>query len=202
MLRQRASARSIAEYLFERPALQSILLPSALLVLIFPLMTTIAAADAVAAPSAPPPPNPILVYVVIAVVLVGTFFAIAATKAGLANSTWSLADALSEEVDVTFEEADANGVKTPKFDDSGKPITVTELRASSSRLIAFMGLITIMAMFLGFGVFVLYSFAMGGGVPAGLDQVYKFLFAGMTMFAPYLVNKFSSVFDWMTPKKN
>jgi hypothetical protein len=58
-----------------------------------------------------------------------------------------------------------------------------------------------MMMFIGFGVFILYSFAFGDGVPAGLDDVRNFLLVGMTMFAPYVVNKFASVFDWMTPKK-
>jgi hypothetical protein len=114
--------------------------------------------------------------------------AVAATKAALVRSRWSLADALSEEADITFEQ-EVDGIPTPKFDDNMKPVMVTELCASSSRLIAFVGLIAIMMMFMGFGALVLYSFAMGRGVPPGLDQVYKFMFAGMTMFAPYVVNK-------------
>jgi hypothetical protein len=142
----------------------------------------------------------ILGYIVIGIVLLGTLFAIAATKAAVANSTWSLSDALSEEADITLETKDANGVTTPKLDDNAKPIMVSELRASTSRLIAFMGLIVIMSLYLGFGVCVLYSFAAGRGVPSGLDEIYKFLFAGMTLFAPYIANKFASVFSWMTPK--
>jgi hypothetical protein len=155
-----------------------------------------------AAENAPtvPPPNVVLVYAVVAIVLIGTIIAFAATKAALAKSSWSLADALSEEADITFAQKQ-DGVLTPKFDDNMKPIMITELCASSSRLIAFIGLIAILMMFMGFGVFVLYSFAMGGGVPSGLDQVYKFLLAGMTMFAPYIVNKFASVFDWIAPSK-
>jgi hypothetical protein len=142
---------------------------------------------------------PTLVYVVIVVVLAGTLVGTAAVRAAVSGTAWSLSDALSEEVEVTFEQ-DVDGVRTPKFDDNLKPIMVTELRASSSRLIALMGLITIMLMFVGFGVFVLYSFAFGDGVPPGLDDVLKYILAGMTMFAPYVVNKFASVFDWITPK--
>jgi hypothetical protein len=52
---------------------------------------------------------------------------------------------------------------------------------------------------MGFGVFILSFFAMGLGVPPGLDQVSKFLLAGMTMFAPYIVNKFASMFNSVAP---
>jgi hypothetical protein len=142
---------------------------------------------------------PALVYVVIGIVLAGILVGVAAVRAALSGTTWSLSDALSEEVEVTFEQ-DENGVETPKFDDNLKPVMVTELRASSSRLIALMGLIVIMTMFIGFGVLILYSFGSGYGVPDGLDDVRNFLLAGMTMFAPYVVNKFASIFDWMTPK--
>lgn len=202
MLRKRGRVRPIAGFAIKTPASRPVFALSAIPFLMLLAMTSVAAADPVPAPPAAAHPDLIFVYAVIAIVILGTFFGVAATKAALAGSRWSLADALSEEVDITFEQADADGVKTPKFDDSGKPIMVTELRASSSRVIAFMGLIVIMMMFLGFGVFILYSFATGGGMPAGLDQVYKFLFAGLTMFAPYLVNKFASVFDWMTPKNS
>jgi hypothetical protein len=142
-----------------------------------------------------------LVYSVIVVVLVSTLLGIAAVRAALSDSAWSLSDALSEEVEVTLEQ-DVDGIKMPKFDDNLKPVMVTELRASSSRLIALLGLIAIMMMFIGFGVFILYWFALGYDVSNRLDGILKFLLAGMTMFAPYAVNKFSSLFDWMTPKKS
>ena len=153
-----------------------------------------------AADASPPAPNPLFVYAVIAAVLVGTLIALAATKSALARTNWSLGDALSEEAEVTFSEK-VDGVLTPRLDDNMKPIMVTELCASSSRLIAFVGLIAILAIFVGCGVFVLYFFAMGKGLPEGLDQVYKFMLAGMSMFAPYVVNKFSSLFEWITPSK-
>jgi hypothetical protein len=147
------------------------------------------------------PPSEALVYAVIGIMLAGTLIAFAATKAALAKSNWSLADALSEEADIAFSQK-LDGISTARFDDNMKPIMITELCASSSRLIAFAGLIALLMMFMGFGVFVLYFFAMGGGVPPGLDQGYKFLLAGMTIFAPYIVNKFASVFDWIVPNKN
>jgi hypothetical protein len=186
-----------------RISTQSFLRLGRLPVLQTPLLSAIIAMTpsvAIAAESSKHPVPPALVYIIIGVVIVGTLIGIAAVRAGLSDTTWSLSDALSEEVEITFEQ-DENGVKTPKFDDNLKPVMVTELRASSSRLIALMGLIAIMMMFIGFGVFILYSFAFGDGVPAGLDDVRNFLLVGMTMFAPYVVNKFASVFDWMTPKK-
>jgi hypothetical protein len=145
--------------------------------------------------------SPVLVYFIIIFVLILILFGIATVRVALLNSTWSLADALSEEVEVTFKEK-IDGEYIPKFDDNLKAVMVTQLAPSSSRLIAFIGLIAILAMFVGFGAFSLYYFAFGDGIPKGLDDVIKFLLAGMTMFAPYVVNKFASIFDWMTPKKS
>jgi hypothetical protein len=142
-----------------------------------------------------------LVYFIIIFVLILILFGIAAVRVALSNSTWSLADALSEEVEVTFKEK-IDGDYVPKFDDNLKPVMLTQLAPSSSRLIAFIGLIAILAMFIGFGAFSLYYFAFGDGVPNGLDDVIKFLLAAMTMFAPYIVNKFASIFDWMNPRKS
>lgn len=49
----------------------------------------------------PGTPNPWFVYAVIIIVFVGALLAIAFVRAAVANSTWSLADALSEEAEVT-----------------------------------------------------------------------------------------------------
>src|SRR5262249_21552307 len=95
------------------------------------------------------PPATGFVYAVIAVVLVMTIVALAAVAQKLAaTATWSLADALSEETDLTV--SDANNLP---YTVDGVVVKKTELRASSSRLIAFLGMIAILVMFIGFGVF-------------------------------------------------
>jgi hypothetical protein len=92
-------------------------------------------------------------------------------------------------------------VTKPRLDTSGKPLMITELRASVSRVVALMGMITILLMFLGFGTFALLSFANTGNMPNSIDKVVSFLVAGLTLFAPYVVNKFSAIFESLSPKK-
>jgi hypothetical protein len=124
--------------------------------------------------------------------------AFATLRNSLNNSSWSLSDALSEEADVT------------PFDQSGKPyigpdnkaLVASELRASSSRLIALIGLIGILMLYLGFGLEVLFRFGNGDEVPtAAINTIEQMLLYGAIMFAPYIANKFSSVFDWLKPPK-
>jgi hypothetical protein len=64
-----------------------------------------------------------------------------------------------------------------------------------------MGMLVILLMFLGFGSFALFHFAMTGKMPGDIDQIVNFLVAGMTLFAPYVVNKFSSLFESLAPKR-
>ncbi len=65
-----------------------------------------------------------------------------------------------------------------------------------------MGMIAILVLFIGFGVFALYQFAMTGDLGDSIDKVVKFLAGGITLFAPYAVNKFSKVFENIAqPKK-
>jgi hypothetical protein len=136
-------------------------------------------------------PDDWFIYTVIIVVFLGLAiaFGLVVRRLGADGTGWSLADALSEEADVTVP------------DDHGKPYTVngvvvkkTELAASSSRLIAFVGMIAILFLFLGFGAFMLWGFAKTGTMPSGAADITKYLLGGMTLFAPYVVNKFSSVF--------
>jgi hypothetical protein len=145
-------------------------------------------------------PRAWFVYAVLAVVLFGTLVSIVLIRAALAHSRWSLADALSEEVEVTATVQTAAGDQEPKLDASGKPFMITEMRASSSRVIALMGMMAILLMFMGFGVFALYSFAFTGAMPAQIDKVIYFLLSGMTLFAPYVVNQFRSIFESLAPK--
>jgi len=144
-------------------------------------------------------PNSFFLYAIPIVVLLGSLMAIFSIRAALTPSSWSIADALSEEVQlpVIEEITDNAGIKTraTKYDKDNKPILVPELRASSSRLIALMGMIAILFLFIGFGVFAVFSFGSTGLVPEGIERVVNFLVAGLTLFAPYLINKFSSLFQ-------
>jgi hypothetical protein len=115
----------------------------------------------------------------------------------LSSSTFSLGEALSEEAALSVMEKDAMGNKIPKLSADGKPLVATVLVGSTSRVIALAGSIMLLLLFMGFGVFVLYYFALGQGVPKDINKVVTFLLSGLTLFAPYLVNKFSSLFDGM-----
>ncbi|MCH8618048.1 hypothetical protein [Undibacterium sp. TS12] len=150
-------------------------------------------------------PNDFFLYFIPTVVLIGSFMAILAVRGALKSTSWSLADALSEEVDLpVFKEiTDTQGVKTrePVYGKDEKPVLVPEMRASSSRVVALMGMIAILFLFIGFGVFILFSFGNTGKVPPSSDQVVHFLFGGLTLFAPYVVNKFASVFQGLSGSK-
>lgn len=145
-------------------------------------------------------PSSRFIYAIIAIILIGSLVALLLIRKTLDQSKWSLSDALSEEVTITaMKAADANGVITPQLDDTNKPIMITELRASTSRMIALMGMMVILIMFVGFGVIALYSFAKTGNMPDSIDKVVSFLMAGLTLFAPYVVNKFTSIFKSLQP---
>ncbi len=142
------------------------------------------AADAASAPASTgwqAPPDQ-FIYAVIVIVYLGVFIAFAIVCRVLSeNQSWSLATALSEEADITVDGP------------NGQQVKKTELAASSSRLIAFVGTIAILFLFLGFGAFILWEYAEKGTV-SNTDTIGKYLLGGLTLFAPYIVNKFSSVF--------
>lgn len=115
------------------------------------------------------------------------FLAIIFTR--LSASGWSLAEALSE------------NVAEPEFDSAGNPVMAGGVQAtrsrmvpSTSRLIALMGLFAILLLYIGFGGAALYYFTTGQALPPQIGEVRSFLYAGLTLFAPYIVSKFSGVF--------
>jgi hypothetical protein len=146
------------------------------------------------------PPEPLLVKIVIGFVIAGSVVTMLVIRRALINSDWSLAEALSEDVAISFMTTDEQKKEQVKLDDSGKPIMVTVLRASVSRLIALMGMIIILLIFIGFGIFTLYSYAFTGEMPDSTGKVIQFLTGGLTLFAPYLVNKFAGIFDNLASK--
>jgi hypothetical protein len=143
------------------------------------------------------PPPAWFVYAVIGLIVLAALVAMLIVRASISTSTFSLGEALSEEAEVTATDKDGQ----PIADNSGKPVTITKLAGSTSRVIALMGSIVLMVLFIGFGSFVLYFFGTGQGVPKGTDEVVRFLVAGLTLFAPYAVNKFSSLFEGLAPRR-
>lgn len=130
------------------------------------------------------PPNALFVCGVILFLLIILFFVLSSVRNALADKTsdkikWSLSEALSEECELTNDHGEKE----------------TKLVASTSRLVAFMGMLAILVLFIGFGTFALYQFAMTGELGDSTDKVVNFLVAGLTLFAPYAVNKFSSLFE-------
>ena len=101
-----------------------------------------------------------------------------------ASGTWHLGDALAEEAEVT--------------NDAG--VTISKMMPSTSRLIAFFGMIMLLFLYLGFGAFALYFFASGKPIP-DVNDVCKFLLGGMALFAPYAVNQVRAAVESLsTPK--
>ena len=142
------------------------------------------------------PPAPWAVYGLIGGLGLVTLGFLAFLSVALRGNAWSLSDALSEEVDLPWEEPAGTTVMN-----NGQVVLKPVMKASTSRLIALMGMFHIMLLFIGFGAFALFYFGTGQGLPPGIDEVIKFLIAGLTLFAPYLVNKFASVFESLAPKK-
>jgi hypothetical protein len=112
-------------------------------------------------------------------------------------SHWSMSDALSETTDVAVPLVDPKTGAVVLKKDGETPVTTQQLRASSSRLIALLGSIAIMMLYIGAGLVVLQSLAKGAGVPEGTETLSKFFLWGMVLFAPYIVNKFASIFGWL-----
>ena len=119
----------------------------------------------------------------------------------LSATNWSLAAAMSEETMMpAYTETVAATATTPAVprkliqDKDEKPVLIPQMQASSSRVIALMGMMAILFLFMGFGVFAIFQFGATGKVPESIDRVGAFLTTGLTLFAPYLVNKFASLF--------
>ena len=130
------------------------------------------------------------IYAVILLGLLSSIISMLLIRSALARSQWSLADALSEEAELS--ERGENG--------ESEPVLIRKLVPSSSRMVALMGTIAILFLFLSFGAFALFHFAKTGKMPEGINSVVKFLTAGLTLFAPYVVNKFSKSFEALSPK--
>ena len=124
----------------------------------------------------------------------------------LQHSGWSIANAISEptHLSIPLDEhwAQSQGdtrarIKTLAPD--GPPTSVILMEASSSRLIALAGMVAILLIYVGFGVFSLYTFGLTCQMPASTVAVSTFLYSGLTLFVPYVANKFSGLLQPSRP---
>ena len=138
-----------------------------------------------------------------AITLIGTFTALIAMRRRLGKEGWSLANALSEPTRLTIpidprwsqSQGDHQAISAVGVGSAneGPPAALTILEASSSRLIAMVGMVVILLTYLGFGIFSLYTFGLTCQMPASTAAVTSFLYAGLTLFAPYAANKVSGI---------
>lgn len=147
-----------------------------------------------------------LVYALTLIVALGTFFGLYLVKRRLTKEGWSLANALSEPTRLTIpaelrwtESGGDSSVMAPSSSSrnvmrgaDGNPVALTLLEASSSRMIATLGSLAILMLYMGFGTFALYSFGLTCQLPASMPAVTTFLLSGLSLFAPYVANKISS----------
>ncbi len=141
-------------------------------------------------------PNTWFVYAIILLAFMGSIVSMLLIRSALMNSQWSLADALSEQVELTEKKIDGNLLM-----ENNQPVLIKKMQPSSSRMIALLGTVAILFLFLSFGAFALFHFAQSGQMPDGINRVVTFLTAGLILFAPYIVNKFSNAFEALSPKR-
>ncbi len=118
----------------------------------------------------------------------------------LQKGGWSLADATSEPTTLRIpldenwsqslgDRKSLQGTAAPK----GPVVSLTVMEASSSRLIALAGMVAILFIYVGFGIFSLYTYGLTCQMPASAVAVTTFLYSGLTLFAPYVANKVSGL---------
>jgi hypothetical protein len=148
-----------------------------------------------------------MVYGLTLIVALGTLISLYLVKRCLTKEGWSLANALSEPTRLTIpaelrwtESAGdqlsmtTGAVASKKIlrRPDGSPMAMTLLEASSSRMIATLGGLAILMLYMGFGIFSLYSFGLTCQMPATMPAVTTFLISGLSLFAPYVANKIST----------
>ena len=121
-------------------------------------------------------------YILICVLLLGTTTAILSIRDILSTSTWSLADALTEQTVVTVDDP-----KSP-----GQKITQSVAKSSMSRLIAMMGMMSILILYVTIGCACVWSLTHTGKFPDSALQGAAFLTSGVSLFVPYIANKATS----------
>ncbi|EPY4052004.1 hypothetical protein [Klebsiella quasipneumoniae] len=125
----------------------------------------------------------IFIYIVMTLAYIVTFRRVFSL---LKTQGWSLAEALSE----PSPPPDPAAPAAPAAPAIVPPVPF----ASSSRLIAFVGMVIIAIIFVGTGYYVIYAlFNDASNISRNLKSVSHFLMFGGTLFAPYVFNKISSI---------
>jgi hypothetical protein len=141
-----------------------------------------------------------VLYSLIAILVIGMVCVLCWIRHSLVKSGWSLSDALSEDVvlPVFKESTDATGalIQEQVFNPANNAaVLAPQLRGSTSRLIALMGMVAILMLFICFGAVAIFSFGKTGSIPDGVEKIVGFLMTGTALFAPYALNKLISVFQ-------
>lgn len=130
-----------------------------------------------------PMPEGILKLIITTMYILVTFGFFGVWKSLRSDKNWSMARALSENT-VVEQQDPADATK--------KTSVVIDL-PSSSRLIAFIGLIVLMVTFLTLGAVMIWTLGRTGQI-ISMGNAQDFLWAGMTMFAPYLISQGKEAF--------
>ena len=127
-------------------------------------------------------PKASLGYILVSVLLLGTTFSILSVRDLLANSTWSLAEALTE---TTTEK-----VADPQ--NPGQTMLRTTSKSSMSRLIAMMGMMAILILYVCIGCACVWTLTQEGKFPDSALQGAAFLTSGISLFVPYVASRASA----------
>jgi hypothetical protein len=127
-------------------------------------------------------PKVSIAYILISVLLLGTTMAILSIRDILAKSDWSLAEALTEQTEVMIDDPAHPGQK----------IVHSTSKSSMSRLIAMMGMMTILILYVCIGCACVWSLMQEGKFPDSALQGAAFLTSGISLFVPYVANKATS----------
>lgn len=171
-----------------------------------PVSAPVAAAKAVPVSPGASAAEPVLTYVpdltlcfVLAIFVLGVGVPIAKLNR---SADWSLSDALSEKnpspapvAVVQAAVAVVPGGGAPAA--AAAPAVDPGSSASASRLVAFLGTVAILAMFMGFGLYALWGAFNGKSaeVHETLKAVSSYLLYGSAMYAPYAFNQIKAAFS-------
>ncbi len=144
------------------------------------------AASGPGAPTSMPCPGTLIMGLILFLLL-----GLAITVYALKKRRWSLADALSEEVTPAVS-SQQNGTQTTRL------VAQPALAPSSSRLIAFIGLLASFTFFVGVGLVVVWRLAQGQEPPDPKTYM-PMVYGGGVTFAPYLFNKASEAISNFLP---
>lgn len=126
--------------------------------------------------------EPLVVWLIILVINLLILYGVRQVVRGLdLDPEWTMSRALSENTVV-------EQTHPTERDQNGQPIVLKAPLPSSSRLIALLGMIVIMGIFLGMGDVIIWSLATSGKLP-DLEKAKDFLYAGAALFAPYLISQ-------------